>query len=91
MNTKYIFFLCLVLILSSCDKIGDSPGLPHVIEVTEFNLSTTLDQGTNSHAVNEVWVYTPTDVLGVFPLPATIPYLNEDESGIVDLRISAGI
>ena len=91
MNIKYIFFSCLVLLLSNCGGIDDSPGVHHIIKVSEFNLSTSLDQGTNSHAINEVWVYSTTDVLGVFPLPATIPYLDEDGSGFIDLTISAGI
>jgi hypothetical protein len=77
--------------LSGCDRLDDSPGVYHIIEIPEFNLTTSIDEGTNSHAINEVWVYSTTDVLGVFPLPASIPYLNDDGSGMIELTISAGI
>ncbi len=91
MKSKNILFVCLVLLLSGCNRLNDSPGVYHIIEIPEFNLSTTPDQGTNSHAINEVWVYSTTDVLGVFPLPATIPYLDEHGTGVIDLNIVAGI
>ena len=89
--SKNILIVCLVLILSGCDRLDDSPGVYHTIEIPEFILSTSLDEGTNSNAINEVWVYSTTDVLGVFPLPASIPYLDEQGSGFIDLTISAGI
>ena len=91
MKSKNIFFVCLVIILSGCDRLDNCPGIYHTIEIEEFNLTTVSSEGTDSHAINEVWVYSTTDVLGVFPLPASIPYLDESGSGVVDLTISAGI
>jgi len=81
----------MAAVMSGCKRIGNNPEIPHVIEISEFSLSTNLDQGTNSHSIEEVWVYTTTDVLGAFPLPATIPYIDEDGDGLVDLEISACI
>ena len=77
----------MAAVMSGCERIGNNPEIPHVIEISEFSLSTNLDQGTNSHSIEEVWVYTTTDVLGAFPLPATIPYIDEDGDGLVDLEI----
>ena len=79
------------MLTSGCGVWDDSPGVPHVIVVPEFELTTTMNEGTDSHAVEEVWVYTPTDVLGVFPLPATIPIIYDNETESLGLTISAGI
>ena len=59
--------------------------------VNDFDLSTSFGQGTDTHDVNEVWVYSSQDELGVFSLPATIPYLDVDGNGTVDITILAGI
>ena len=50
--------------------------------VSSFDLVTTQDQGTSSNNINEVWVYTETDVLGVFPLPASIPFITDTSVGV---------
>ena len=71
--------------------MDNKPGVPHMIVVPSFNFSTSLDEGTDSHGIEEVWVYTETDVLGVFPLPAEIPVVYDDEQELVDLRVLAGI
>ena len=84
--------LSLALIIGGCDMKDNSPGIPHIVKVNNFDLSTDpVDEGSDTHDVNEVWVYSSQDVLGVFPLPATIPYLDEDDNGIVDVTILAGI
>ena len=61
----------------ACGALGCQPevwdlGEPEVIRVSEFELNTTPSQGTSEHRVEEVWVYSATDVVGVYPLPATI-------------------
>ena len=33
-----------------------------------MEVTTEEDEGTDSHRIEEVWVYTETDVLGAFPL-----------------------
>ena len=91
MKGFYYFSIFLAVLSAGCGVWDDSPGVPHVIVVPEFELITTVEEGTNSHAVEEVWVYTPTDVLGVFPLPATIPVVYDNESESLGLTISAGI
>lgn len=48
-------------------------------------------EGSESARVEEVWVYSPTDVLGAFPLPADIPVLAGEEGSEVELTFSAGI
>ena len=47
-------------------------GAPEVLRISEYELVTTPAQGTAAHKVEEVWVYSATDVVGVYPLPATV-------------------
>ena len=61
---------------SGCGLWSDKPGDPFEVIISSFDLVTTADQGTASNNINEVWVYTETDVLGVFPLPASISMLS---------------
>jgi len=76
---------------SGCDIWSDKPGVPFEISVSSFDLVTTQDQGTSSNNINEVWVYTETDVLGVFPIPASIPFITDTSVGVSNLVIQAGI
>lgn len=87
---KRFSYIIILTVFASCGLWDDAPGIPHQIVVDEFTLETSDVQGTSSHAVNEVWVYSTTDVVGVFPLPATIPYLQSGDEDL-DLRIIPGI
>ena len=91
MKINGILLLSLAIIFGRCVDKDNSPGIPHIVKVNDFDLSTSFGQGADTHDVNEVWVYSSQDVLGVFPLPATIPYLDVDGNGTVDITILAGI
>ncbi len=54
-------------------------GSPEVIQVSNYTLLASPSQGTASHRVEEVWVYSPTDVVGVYPLPATVALPSGDQ------------
>ncbi|MCH1587978.1 MAG: hypothetical protein L7S02_02135, partial [Flavobacteriales bacterium] len=56
--------------MCGCDVSRWDPGAPEVIEVSSYDLVTEAAQGSASHRVEEVWIYSATDVLGVYPLPA---------------------
>ncbi len=58
--------------MCGCDVSRWDPGAPEVIEVSSYDLVTAAVQGSASHRVEEVWVYSTTDVLGVYPLPAKV-------------------
>jgi len=90
-NYKIIFLFALPAMFSGCGLWSDKPGDPFEVIVSSFDLVTTQDQGTSSHNIKEVWVYTETDVLGVFPLPASIPYITDANVEVSELVIQAGI
>ena len=93
MNSSNRLFLSFVLItiFSGCDIWTDKPGRTDEIFVSSFNLVTSKDQGTSSNNVNEVWVYSETDVVGVFPIPASIPFITDQSEGDSKITILAGI
>ena len=62
----------LVLSWVGCRPEDWDLGAPEVLRVSEYDLLTTPAQGTAEHKVEEVWVYSATDVVGVYPLPATV-------------------
>ena len=66
--------ICLVFwtLWSGCEPESWDLGAPEVVEISEYTLKTEPFQGTAEHGVEEVWVYSATDVLGVYPLPAKV-------------------
>jgi hypothetical protein len=89
-NRLFLSFV-LITIFSGCDIWTDKPGRTDEIFVSSFNLVTSKDQGTSSNNVSEVWVYSETDVLGVFPIPASFPFIADQSEGGSEITILAGI
>tara|TARA_B110000285_G_scaffold231063_1_gene298851 strand:- start:2892 stop:3653 length:762 start_codon:yes stop_codon:yes gene_type:complete len=56
-----------------------------------MEVATEGDEGSDSHRIEEVWVYTETDVLGAFPLPADIPLSPEQLGSTATLTLLGGI
>ena len=94
-NSVYLFVVLLLGLFSvlstGCGLWDDKMVEPHTIIVPSFNFSTDEDQGTDSNNIAEVWVYSETDVLGVFPLPATIPVLQENGEDVVHITLLPGV
>ncbi|MGY8929281.1 MAG: hypothetical protein ACKVHK_06390 [Flavobacteriales bacterium] len=87
-----VLFSGLFTVLGTgCGLWDDKMVEPHTIIVPSFNLTTYEDEGTDSNNIAEVWVYSETDVLGVFPLPATIPVLQENGEDVVHITLLPGV
>lgn len=80
---KYIphFFLVisLLFVLTGCDK--EEP-VPAWLVIEDYDVVTFQGQGTNRHQIQDVYVYTPSRFLGVYPIPCRIPILEEGEISI---------
>ena len=61
-----------MLSLTGCRPDQWDLGAPEVLQISDYVLNTTPAEGTARHKVEEVWVYSETDVVGVYPLPATV-------------------
>jgi len=64
--------------------------IPAYLIVPGLSFEPTEDQGTSSTSITDLWVYSATDVLGVFPLPAIVPILPAD-AGSSPVTLLAGI
>ena len=76
-TTRSRRFACVAIVVTlgiwtACTPEKWDLGSPELIHISEYNLTTTPEQGTAEHRVEEVWLYSTTDVLGVYPLPATV-------------------
>lgn len=79
--------ILLLISLAGCNLQTDE--LPHMIHVPSIALETSQHEGTQSARIEDVWVYTETDVYGAFPLPADIPWPMT--KGPATLRFLPGI
>ena len=89
-NIKTIVFsiFCITLLFTSCVKEDDVQEIPAYIKVTDFNLTTTSQQGENTENITDVWAYVDDQFMGTYPLPVSFPILQE---GNHTLKLFAGI
>jgi len=82
--------------LYSCELINPAEKIPALLEIDTVLFESIVNmEGTNLHAIKDVWVFINpegteqgSELLGVFPLPAKIPVLEE---GMVEVSIQAGV
>ncbi len=94
-NKLYIVLFCL-LAMYSCDVINPEESIPAVIKIEEVRVEAIEDQeGSSLQEITDVWVFANpegieegSELLGVFPIPATIPILEE---GMTAINIQAGV
>lgn len=80
----------ILLGLWGCSLIDPGQDIPTYLIVEGMNYAPGEDQGTASTNITDLWVYSATDVVGVFPLPAIVPILPVDAAG-GPVRLLAGI
>ena len=66
-------------------------GPPHFLHIEGIAFVPEANQGEPTSRIEEVWVYSETDVLGAFPLPADIPLSPAELGESTTLTLSAGI
>jgi hypothetical protein len=89
-----VFVLGLVwLLITGCNLNDNFDQVPMFVQVNSVDLITTDNQGANSHAIRDVWVFVDGFTVGIFEVtpdkPARIPVLSEDD--IVRVEFFAGI
>lgn len=90
MANKYtqLFFLIIIIFLTSCAKKLDDAYIPSYIKIDKIEMQTTGSQGSSSSYLTDAWVYIDGAERGAYPLPSTIPLLAEGEHRI---KIAPGI
>ena len=96
--SKYIkrnLAFALVLTVYGCEIINPEESIPAIIEIEELKVEAIEDQeGSSFQEITDIWVFVNpegsegSDLLGIFPLPATIPILEE---GMTSINIQAGV
>ena len=85
---KCIILLFISICLFSCDKNENIQEIPSYLSVSEINLVTNSNQGSNTHKITDIWLYVNDQFAGAYELPATVPLLHKDTNNI---KIFAGI
>lgn len=90
---KHTLFTLSILIIFvtfySCNIINPTEGIPAILRIEKASVETDYElEGTDKHNITDVWVFAGNEPLGVFPLPATIPILNE---GSTEISIFPGV
>lgn len=77
-----------VLVIGSCNTINPDESIPSYLYIPAINLTTTPEQGPNSHEIIDGWVYLNDALLGVYQLPALIPF---NKTGYFKVEVRGGI
>ena len=85
---KCIILLFISICIFSCDKNENIQEIPSYLSVSNINLVTNSNQGSNTHKITDVWLYVNDQFKGAYELPSTIPLLHKDTNNI---KIFAGI
>ena len=85
---KCIISLFISICLFSCDKNENIQEIPSYLSVSEINLVTNSNQGSNTHKITDIWLYVNDQFVGAYELPTTVPLLHKDTNNI---KIFAGI
>lgn len=85
-----MYFSLVLLGLWGCSLMDPEQDIPTYLIVPGWEFIPGEDQGTASTNITDLWVYSATDVVGVFPLPAIVPILPQDANGY-PVTLLAGI
>ncbi len=90
LGLKPLQLALVILGLWGCSILGEDQDIPRYLIVPDMAFVPGELQGTASSKITDLWVYSATDVVGIFPLPAVVPLLPEDTQG-GEVRLLAGI
>ena len=82
---KLLIYGALLFLYSCSDNTSD---VPAIFNINEIGFNTSTGEGSDSHKIKDVWVFQGGKDIGVFPLPAMIPILEEEPGAV---QISPGV
>lgn len=90
MESKFIYFLFLpcILVLNSCGINDNEDPIPAFIKIADTKV--VLPNGTDdTDKITDIWAFADGQILGVFPIPATIPLTLTGAD--IEITLLAGI
>ena len=91
-RAKHITILSIIaFVIMSCNNFEGEQEIPAYIKIEGFdlvenpNLSIPQDEGFLTSEIKDVWVYVDNAFIGAFPLPCSVPVLQEGRHK-VDIR-----
>jgi len=85
---KQLLLLLAVLLLYSCNIINPDEDEPTYLTIENIDLQASIDEGGNTHNIQDAWVYINSQLVGVYEMPTTFPVLDKGEQVI---EIFAGV
>jgi hypothetical protein len=87
MKLSYYLLFSLLLLANACSK-SPNGGIPSYIKIENVALTTSAGQGSNLHAITDLWIESEGEYIGNFEYPNVIPALI---SGQKEVIMNAGI
>jgi len=78
----------IIFLVGGCKQINPPEKIPAYLYIDKIQLNTSVEEGTNSNAIVDAWVFMNDNLVGVYELPAQVPVLGEGEQNI---KIFGGI
>lgn len=78
-----------LLFVAGCSFFDSDSRQPAYLQIDSATITTTIPQGGDSHGIEDVWVYVDGQIIGVYPLPATVPIIPTGSTQ--EVRLVAGV
>jgi len=82
-------FLLLWLLISGCGITDTFSPVPAYIRLENPKVLTDQSQGASTHKIKDVWVFQNGQIIGVYPLPAQVPLIVDEQDQ--EILLLAGI
>lgn len=86
MKARFLGFSLILFIIGSCTFFDDFEEVPMFLDVETVDFQSVSGQGSNTHGIEDISVYADGFNIGVFPLPAEVPVLDDNNSTKITIR-----
>ncbi len=82
---RHIVGILMMSMACSCSLVDSFDEEPMFLEIDKVDLQTEILQGAPTHDIEAISVYADGFNIGVFPLPASVPVLDDDATTMIDI------
>ena len=88
MRGYLLLFLCSLILLLSCKKDTLKSPVASFLVIDNISVNPTINQGSNSQKITDMWYYVDGEFKGVFPIGSVMPIVA---SNTAEITLLAGI